>query len=63
MLNSAEILIVDDMPDHIAFEGAILRSEGYKVHAVTSGKLALKFLESNSPDLIVLDIKMDAWTV
>lgn len=59
MVDNTEILIVDDTPEHIAFEGSILKDEGYKVYAVTNGKLALKFLENRIPDLIILDIKMD----
>ena len=57
-MENAEILIVDDMPDHITFASSILRDEGYKVYAAVSGQLALKFLENQKPDLIVLDIKM-----
>lgn len=34
----ASILIVDDLPDHLAFAGAILRQQGYRVHAAASGK-------------------------
>lgn len=55
----ADILIVDDIPEHIAFSGAILKNEGYKIHAVTSGEAALAFLKSRKPDLILLDIKME----
>ncbi len=55
----AEILIVDDIPEHIAFAGNLLREEGYRVYAVTSGISALKFLENHRPDLIMLDIKME----
>lgn len=60
----SEILIVDDLPDHIAFAGAILKAEGYKVCAATSGEAALKLLNTRKaqdtlPDLIMLDIKMD----
>lgn len=59
MTNYAEILVVDDMPDHIAYSGTILRSEGYRVFAASSGKAAIKFLEKKIPDLIMLDIQMD----
>lgn len=52
------ILIVDDMPDQIAYESAILKAEGYRVFAAVSGKTAFDFLSSKKPDLIVLDIKM-----
>lgn len=58
-MNYAEILIVDDMPDHIAFAGTLLRSEGYRVFAVTSGTVAIQFLEQKKPDLIMMDIQMD----
>jgi len=58
MNEGAEILIVDDLPEHIAFAGSLLKQEGYQVYAVTSGQAALKFLEQKQPDLIVLDIKM-----
>lgn len=57
-MNTEEILIVDDTPDHIAFAGSILKSEGYKVYAASSGEAALNFLNKKLPDLIVLDIKM-----
>lgn len=59
MSNSAEILIVDDIPEHITFASSILKSEGYKIYAVINGKSALEFLKTKHPDLIMLDIKMD----
>lgn len=57
-INYAEILVIDDMPDHIAYSGTILRAEGYRVFAATSGKATFKFLEKKIPDLILLDIQM-----
>ena len=57
--STAHILIVDDLPDHLAFAGTILRQQGYRVHAATSGRAALAFLEKRLPDLIVLDIHME----
>lgn len=59
MQEYAEILIVDDIPEHIAFAGSLLRDESYRVYAVTSGSAALRFLETKRPDLIMLDIKME----
>lgn len=41
MNNYAEILVVDDMPDHIAYSGTLLRAEGYRVFAASSGKAAM----------------------
>ncbi|MGN1137065.1 MAG: response regulator [Oscillospiraceae bacterium] len=58
MSGIGEILIVDDVPEQITFAGSILREAGYKVHAVTSGKAALSYLERHQPDLVMLDIKM-----
>ena len=57
--STAHILIVDDLPDHLAFAGTILRQQGYRVHAATSGRAALAFLEKRLPDLIVLDIHIE----
>lgn len=59
MKYKADILIVDDIPEHIAFSGAILKSEGYRIYAVTDAKAALQLLKKRRPDLILLDIKME----
>ncbi len=58
MTNYAEILIVDDMPDQIAYSGTLLKAEGYRVFAATSGKAAVTFLEKRTPDMILLDIQL-----
>ncbi|KKD37587.1 ATP-binding response regulator [Limnoraphis robusta] len=60
------ILIIDDCPDNLHLLSEILSHAGYKVHLAPSGKLALKFIELNLPDLILLDImmpQMDGYTV
>ena len=59
MFEKAEILIVDDMPEHIAFAGTILRNEGFGVLGATSANAALKMTEKSKPHLILLDIKME----
>ena len=51
------ILIVDDNKTNLASARSVLNGI-YKVTAVTSGAQALKFLEGNSCDLILLDINM-----
>lgn len=51
------ILIVDDSKTNLASARSVL-SGTYKVTAVTSGVQALKFLETGSCDLILLDINM-----
>ncbi|MEG3859404.1 ATP-binding response regulator [Microcoleus sp. herbarium12] len=58
-MNAQEtILIIDDSPENLHLLRGILSAAGYKVHLAPSGKLALKFIESNLPDLILLDIMM-----
>lgn len=51
------ILIVDDNKTNLLFAKNALIDE-YKVTAVTSGEQALKFLDKNIPDLMLLDINM-----
>lgn len=51
------ILIVDDNKTNLVSAKNAL-AEDYKVTAVTSGEQALRFLNKNMPDLILLDINM-----
>ncbi len=51
------ILVVDDNRINLVSAKNVL-SEEYKVIAVTMGAQALKYLEGNTPDLILLDIDM-----
>lgn len=51
------ILIVDDDKTNLVMAKNAL-SDLYKVTAVTMGSQALKFLEKNTPDLILLDLNM-----
>jgi len=52
------ILIVDDNPDNLTILRKILTKNGYHVRLAINGKIALKTIEKNIPDLILLDIKM-----
>ena len=54
----ADILIVDDTPANLRMLGGMLATQGYKSRPVPSGALALKAVESEAPDLILLDINM-----
>ncbi len=51
------ILIIDDNKSNLVAARTAL-SDIYKTTAVTSGAQALKFLENNKPDLVLLDINM-----
>lgn len=53
----AHILIVDDNKVSLASAKKVLAGS-YRVTAVTSGRQALRFLENNSCDVILLDINM-----
>ncbi len=52
------ILIVDDVPANLKILSEILEGEGYTVHPVLSGKMALQVAEHEPPDLVLLDIMM-----
>ncbi len=57
-MKGAKILLVDDevvFTDNIS---KLLTNRGYRVTAVNSGNAAIKTLEENSFDVIVLDLKM-----
>jgi CheY-like chemotaxis protein len=53
------VLVVDDDEDYRASVVALLEREGYAVHCVASAKDGLAYLETERPDLIVLDIMME----
>ncbi|MGD1713867.1 hybrid sensor histidine kinase/response regulator [Dapis sp. BLCC M172] len=55
---TGNILIVDDIPENLKLLSQILKNAGHKVRAVTNGKLALKAINAQLPDLILLDINM-----
>jgi PAS domain S-box-containing protein len=57
-LDKGTILIIDDTPDNLNLLSNILSKAGYKVYPAPSSKLALRFIQSNLPDLILLDIMM-----
>ena len=52
------VLVVDDNPAAIAGMADLLRFRGYRVQLVSSGSEAIKYLASNKPDVILMDIQM-----
>jgi|WetSurMetagenome_2_1015567.scaffolds.fasta_scaffold177416_1 DNA-binding response OmpR family regulator len=52
------VLVVDDDPKILKFIRVGLTLAGYMVITAASGEEALKFLEAEEPDIIVLDIVM-----
>lgn len=54
----ASILVIDDEPVILHLLEALLKARGYEVIAINGSELALSYLQSNLPDLILLDISM-----
>ena len=50
---------MDDIKQQREIASRMLRTLGYTVAAVSSGEEAVDYLESNSADLLVLDMVMD----
>jgi PAS domain S-box-containing protein len=53
-----QILVVDDNTGNLQLLQNLLTEQGYSVFPASSGELALEFVQSTLPDLILLDIKM-----
>ncbi len=61
-----KILVVDDQPDIVRLAKTKLTSEGFDVVEAYNGEEALEKVNSENPDLIILDVmmpKMDGWEV
>jgi CheY-like chemotaxis protein len=54
----AKILVVDDEPLNVKLCDATLSFEGYEIIPAYNGEQALKKVEGEQPDLIILDIMM-----
>ena len=52
------ILIVDDTPENLSVLRKLLTDKGYQVRPALNGEVALKAVQSQPPDLILLDIMM-----
>jgi signal transduction histidine kinase len=54
----ASVLVIDDTIENLRLLSNLLGEQGYEVRAVTSGRQALRAVEHDPPDLILLDIAM-----
>ena len=54
----ARLLLVDDDPDFLRWEAAVLTADGHEVEIATTGAEALRAVEATPPDLVLLDILM-----
>jgi two-component system, NtrC family, sensor kinase len=57
-LYKGTILTIDDTPDNLHLLTEMLSAQGYKIRIIPNGRLALKSIANNPPDLILLDIIM-----
>lgn len=58
MKKNFDIIIIDDTPQNLKLLIEILKDENYSIKVFPSAKLAKKAIETNKPDLILLDINM-----
>jgi adenylate cyclase len=58
MSGDAKILVVDDVPQNVRLLEAVLAPRGYDVVTATDGDSALRLVESEEPDLVLLDVVM-----
>ena len=54
----ADILVVDDTHDNLRLLAKLLMDNGYYVRPVSDGKSAIRAIQDQHPDLILLDIMM-----
>ena len=52
------ILIVEDEQDQRELYAAELEDDGYEVHQAANGEIAIKMVDENKYDLVILDIRM-----
>lgn len=61
------VLVVDDDRDVLAVVSEALIADGHRVLIAASGQEAIRLAEQNSPDLVLLDVRVptveDGWTV
>lgn len=53
-----KVLVVDDIAEQREVASGLLEKLGYRVHSVSSGEEALKYLKDNRVDILVLDMIM-----
>jgi len=59
----SSILVVDDNLTDLRFLTGILTEQGYKTRPVSDGSLALSSVQTESPDLILLDVRIPEMSV
>lgn len=57
-VQEGKILIVDDLADNLRLLQQMLKDGGYTTYPANSGSMALRFLQNNLPDVILMDAMM-----
>ena len=57
-MDAKKILLVEDNPVNRRLAEFLLRSQGYQVREATSAQEAFEILQTEHPDLIVMDIQL-----
>ena len=57
-MKTPKILVIDDEEKNTKLIKSMLRHESYEINGCLSGEAALKFLQKDKPDLILLDVLM-----
>ena len=52
------VLVVDDDLDFASSQGELIESQGYAVKTVTSAQVAVQALETFSPDVVLIDVRL-----
>jgi len=52
------VLVVDDEPDTLTYLSTVLRDSGFQAREACNGREAVRSIEEDPPDLVVLDITM-----
>jgi CheY-like chemotaxis protein len=58
-LGHEKILVIDDIPEQREIAAAMLGKLGYSVHTVDSGEAAIKYLQNEKVDILILDMIME----
>lgn len=59
-MNAAKkIMFVDDDPDFLTSQSIFFSTRGYDVLVAEDGKEALRLLENETPDIMILDLMME----
>jgi len=56
----AKIMVVDDDPDFAEITRLVLLAHGYEVSTASNGEQALRMMQQERPDLVLLDVMMSS---